>query len=118
MSNATVVQKFQIEAAHRLPNLPSDHKCYRLHGHSYLVEVRVLGPIQLTRLWRVSNRSPVSIGQMWGRWIRPFLCVMRMLLKLSEQVACPGWIFALLAELANAQDPEGLFGRMVLDPPV
>jgi 6-pyruvoyltetrahydropterin/6-carboxytetrahydropterin synthase len=27
------------EAAHRLPTLPAGHKCRRLHGHSFSVEV-------------------------------------------------------------------------------
>jgi 6-pyruvoyltetrahydropterin/6-carboxytetrahydropterin synthase len=34
---------FQIEAAHRLPNVPAGHKCARLHGHSFRVEVHVEG---------------------------------------------------------------------------
>lgn len=33
------------EAAHRLPNVPDGHKCARLHGHSYRVEIRVAGPV-------------------------------------------------------------------------
>ena len=34
---------FQFEAAHLLPHLPTDHKCRRLHGHSFQVEVAVVG---------------------------------------------------------------------------
>lgn len=34
---------FQFEAAHSLPNLPPEHKCARLHGHSFKVEVIVTG---------------------------------------------------------------------------
>ncbi len=34
---------FQFEAAHLLPKLPPDHKCRRLHGHSFRVEVAVTG---------------------------------------------------------------------------
>jgi len=34
---------FQFEAAHLLPHLPASHKCRRLHGHSFKVEVAVEG---------------------------------------------------------------------------
>ena len=34
---------FQFEAAHLLPRLPESHKCRRLHGHSFKVEVAVSG---------------------------------------------------------------------------
>ncbi len=34
---------FQFEAAHLLPRLPKTHKCRRLHGHSFKVEVVVAG---------------------------------------------------------------------------
>ena len=36
---------FQIEAAHRLPNVPADHKCARLHGHSFRIEVHITGEV-------------------------------------------------------------------------
>lgn len=36
---------FSFEAAHRLPNVPPEHKCARLHGHSFHVEIHVSGPI-------------------------------------------------------------------------
>jgi 6-pyruvoyltetrahydropterin/6-carboxytetrahydropterin synthase len=36
-------KSFQFEAAHLLPHLPSTHKCRRLHGHSFKVELVVAG---------------------------------------------------------------------------
>lgn len=36
---------FQIEAAHFLPNVPEGHKCRRMHGHSFRIEVHVTGPV-------------------------------------------------------------------------
>src|SRR5260221_11897635 len=36
-------KSFQFEAAHLLPLLPENHKCRRLHGHSFSVEVVVAG---------------------------------------------------------------------------
>lgn len=38
-----VFRVFQIEAAHWLPNVPQGHKCARLHGHSFRIEIYVSG---------------------------------------------------------------------------
>ena len=40
-----ISKTFRIEAAHRLPQVPAGHKCARLHGHSFLIEVQVSGPL-------------------------------------------------------------------------
>jgi 6-pyruvoyltetrahydropterin/6-carboxytetrahydropterin synthase len=42
---------FQFEAAHLLPHLPEDHKCRRLHGHSFQVEVVVAGEVDAKLGW-------------------------------------------------------------------
>lgn len=42
---------FTIEAAHRLPNVPADHKCARLHGHSFVIELRVVGEVDQQTGW-------------------------------------------------------------------
>ncbi|MFN8864565.1 MAG: 6-carboxytetrahydropterin synthase QueD [Gemmatimonadota bacterium] len=44
-------KKFTFEAAHRLPNLPAEHKCSRLHGHSFTAEVYVRGPVTELTGW-------------------------------------------------------------------
>ncbi len=46
-----VFKIFRFEAAHRLPNVPEGHKCGRLHGHSFLVEIHVSGPIDEHAGW-------------------------------------------------------------------
>lgn len=46
-----IYKRFTIEAAHRLPNLPDDHKCSRLHGHSFTIEVHVEGSIDENTGW-------------------------------------------------------------------
>lgn len=42
---------FTIEAAHHLPNVPEGHKCRRLHGHSFRIEVHVSGPVDQQAGW-------------------------------------------------------------------
>jgi 6-pyruvoyltetrahydropterin/6-carboxytetrahydropterin synthase len=34
-------KRFEFAAAHRLADLPASHKCARLHGHTYIVEVEL-----------------------------------------------------------------------------
>ena len=40
-----IFKEFSFEAAHMLPNVPSDHKCRRLHGHSFHVTLYVAGTV-------------------------------------------------------------------------
>lgn len=44
-------KQFTFEAAHRLPNVPTGHKCARLHGHSFGIELRVTGPLDPQMGW-------------------------------------------------------------------
>lgn len=44
-------KSFQFEAAHLLPHLPESHKCRRLHGHSFEVEIAVAGECDRTLGW-------------------------------------------------------------------
>ena len=46
-----IFKEFRFEAAHRLPNLPADHKCSRLHGHSFHVAVHVAGDVDPHSGW-------------------------------------------------------------------
>ncbi|MEE9251257.1 MAG: 6-carboxytetrahydropterin synthase QueD [Alphaproteobacteria bacterium] len=46
-----IFKSFTFEAAHRLPNLPANHKCTRLHGHSFRVEIHVEGEIKQPEDW-------------------------------------------------------------------
>lgn len=41
----TISKEFDFDAAHFLPKLPAEHKCHRMHGHTYRVEVRFRGPV-------------------------------------------------------------------------
>jgi 6-pyruvoyltetrahydropterin/6-carboxytetrahydropterin synthase len=40
-----ISQAFRFEAAHHLPQVPETHRCRRLHGHSYRVELQLQGPV-------------------------------------------------------------------------
>ena len=46
-----IFKEFTFEAAHRLPHVPSSHKCARLHGHSYHVAVHVEGDVDAEAGW-------------------------------------------------------------------
>jgi len=46
-----IFKVFTLEAAHRLPNVPEGHKCARLHGHSFRVELHVEGPVNAHTGW-------------------------------------------------------------------
>lgn len=61
--NVRLFRELRFEAAHRLPKVPAGHKCARLHGHSFKVELAVYGPVnpetgwlidfgELDRLWQ------------------------------------------------------------------
>jgi len=46
-----VFKEFTFEAAHRLPNVPEGHKCGRLHGHSFRIEIHIKGQVTEPTGW-------------------------------------------------------------------
>ena len=42
---ATLAKRFTFDAAHCLPKLDPGHKCHRLHGHTYEVEIVCRGQV-------------------------------------------------------------------------
>lgn len=48
-----LVKDFRFEAAHLLPRVPPGHKCRRLHGHSFKVEVEVSGEVDADLGWLI-----------------------------------------------------------------
>jgi len=51
METMEIFKQFSIEAAHWLPNVPADHKCRRMHGHSFQIQVHVRGPVDPELGW-------------------------------------------------------------------
>jgi queuosine biosynthesis protein QueD len=48
-----LAREFTFEAAHRLPHVPAGHKCARLHGHSFKVELVCEGDVDSKLGWLV-----------------------------------------------------------------
>ena len=48
-----LTKEYRFEAAHRLPMVPPEHKCARLHGHSYTIEVSLAGEADPKLGWLV-----------------------------------------------------------------
>src|ERR1035437_6467709 len=46
-----LTKEFHFEAAHSLPHVPAGHKCARLHGHSFRIEVTVRGVVDPHTGW-------------------------------------------------------------------
>lgn len=46
-----IFKEFTFEAAHRLPNVSPGHKCGRLHGHTFRVEIHVKGDLDPKLGW-------------------------------------------------------------------
>ena len=47
-----IIEKdFTFDSAHFLPNVPSGHKCGRMHGHTYLVTIGINGALANHEQW-------------------------------------------------------------------
>ena len=51
--NVELTKEYRFEAAHSLPRVPPGHKCSRIHGHSYKVELAVEGPVDPATGWLI-----------------------------------------------------------------
>jgi len=60
--NVRLVHEFRFEAAHRLPRVPVGHKCARLHGHSFKIELAIEGPVNPETGWFI------DFGDLWKVW--------------------------------------------------
>lgn len=66
--NVELRRTFQFEAAHLLPHLPEGHKCRRLHGHSFRVEIVVAGECDPRLGWLMDYADiKAAFGPVWER---------------------------------------------------
>jgi len=56
---ARLTKDFTFEAAQTLPNVPAGHKCGRMHGHSFKVEVSIEGQVDPATGW-IYDHSRIS----------------------------------------------------------
>ena len=57
-----LVHEFKFEAAHKLPKVPAGHKCARLHGHSFKIELAIAGPVNPDTGWFI------DFGDLYDAW--------------------------------------------------
>jgi 6-pyruvoyltetrahydropterin/6-carboxytetrahydropterin synthase len=102
---AAIFREFTFEAAHRLPNVPEGHKCARLHGHSYRVEVHVSGPVGQRTGWvRDFGDLKVAFKPLEGRLDHHFLNEVPGLENPTSEVLAK-WIWdRLAADLPNLSE--------------
>jgi 6-pyruvoyltetrahydropterin/6-carboxytetrahydropterin synthase len=48
-----LTRSFRLESARRLPRLPATHPCARVHGHSFVIELELSGPIDPELGWLI-----------------------------------------------------------------
>ena len=101
---------FQFEAAHLLPRLPKSHKCRRLHGHSFVVEIVVAGECDAKLGWLMDYADiTAALKPVWEKLDHRYLNEIPGLKNpTSEEIAV--WIWQklkpklpLLAEVVVAE---------------
>lgn len=58
----TIAKRFTFDAAHHIDTLPDDHKCRRMHGHTYEVEVELRGAPKADGM----VLSYEALAEVWG----------------------------------------------------
>jgi 6-pyruvoyltetrahydropterin/6-carboxytetrahydropterin synthase len=56
-------KEFRFEAAHFLPRVPPGHKCSRMHGHSYRIELTLAGAVDPSTGWLIDF---AAIDDVWA----------------------------------------------------
>ncbi|MBU6409565.1 MAG: 6-carboxytetrahydropterin synthase QueD [Verrucomicrobia bacterium] len=108
--NVELRKSFQFEAAHLLPHLPKSHKCRRLHGHSFKVDIALSGPCNPKLGWLVDYASiSAAFEPVWKKLDHRYLNDVPGLENPTSEIIA-AWIWKklkprlpLLAEIAVAE---------------
>ena len=71
--NIELRKTYQFEAAHLLPRLPKAHKCRRLHGHSFKVDIAVAGECDPELGWLMDYADITAAFQPIWKKLKPKL---------------------------------------------
>ncbi len=52
-----LTHEFRLESAHSLPHVPQHHKCRRVHGHTFEIEIHVEGEVDERSGWLLDYAS-------------------------------------------------------------
>ena len=66
-----LVLEFRFESAHLLPKVPPGHKCQRLHGHSFKVEIACKGPVNPETGWFTATPPAIGVPRRTSRPTTP-----------------------------------------------
>lgn len=58
----TITRAYTVQAAHQLHGLREGHKCGRMHGHNYRIEVTVTGPVDNRGFVLDAEEIDASVG--------------------------------------------------------
>ena len=103
---ATITRRYSMECAHYLPKVHKNHKCSRMHGHNFKVDVTIKGPINENSGWVMDFQKldDIFAGQVH------YFCDHRLLNEIdgldnptSENIA--RWIWVRLWETAGQLAP-------------
>ena len=89
---------YHFAAAHHLPRAPEGHKCRRLHGHSYRIEVAVRGAVDPKTGWlmdygEIDRRVRPVIAELDHRTLNDI----PGLENATSEILC-GWLWERLRE--------------------
>lgn len=92
----TLFKEFQFEAAHHLPHVPKDHKCGRLHGHSFTLRLEVTGEVDTNTGWLMDfSELKAAFQPVWEQLDHRYLNEIPGLENPTSEVLA-GWIWQQL----------------------